>query len=88
MYFKINDEEKKKINVLGFDFILRVRKNTQFEVEVSIETLDLDVIDNIKILDEEIGLRSAQEILEQSVFNWIEANTDEADRIMNSALSW
>lgn len=88
MYFKINDLEKKKINILGFDFILRVRKNTQFEVEVSIETLNWEVIDSIKISDEEIGLRSAQELLEQSVFNWIEENTDEADRIMNSALSW
>ncbi|WP_347099650.1 DUF1108 family protein [Staphylococcus ureilyticus] len=88
MYFRINDEEKKKINVLGYNFILRVRKNTQFEVEVSIETLDLDVIDSIVVADEEIGLRSAQELLEQSVFNWIEENTDEADRIMNSVLSW
>lgn len=88
MYFRINDETKKKVKVIGFDFFLRVRKITQFDVKVSIETLDQEVIDEIEISDEAVGVRTAQDILGQSVINWIEENTDEADRVMNSILNW
>ncbi|MEM5397309.1 DUF1108 family protein [Staphylococcus gallinarum] len=88
MYYEINDENKKVINVQGFNFILRVRKQTHFEVNISIETLQHEVIDEILVSDEELGVNAAREILEQSVFNWIEENTDEADRIMNKVMAW
>lgn len=88
MYYEINDENKKVINVQGFHFTLRVKKITQFEVNISIETLHHEVIDEILVSDEELGVNAAREILEQSVFNWIEANTDEADRIMNKVMAW
>lgn len=88
MYYKINDESKKVINIQGFQFILRVRKMTQFEVNISIETLDSLSIDEILVADEELGVNTAREILEQSAFTWIEQNTDEADRIMNRVMQW
>ncbi|MDW4443373.1 DUF1108 family protein [Staphylococcus saprophyticus] len=88
MYYRINDESKKVINIQGFQFILRVRKMTQFEVNISIETLDSLSIDEILVADEELGVNTAREILEQSAFTWIEQNTDEADRIMNRVMQW
>ncbi|MEY8603572.1 DUF1108 family protein [Staphylococcus nepalensis] len=88
MYYKINDESKKIINVQGFQFILRVRKVTQFEVNVSIETIEQELVDEIVVADEELGVNTAREILEQSVFNWLEENTDEADRVMSTVMQW
>ncbi|WP_436938427.1 DUF1108 family protein [Staphylococcus xylosus] len=88
MYYKINDESKKIINVQGFQFILRVRKVTQFEVNVSIETIEQELVDEIVVADEELGVNTAREILEQSAFTWIEHNTDEADRIINRVMQW
>ncbi|WP_435373526.1 DUF1108 family protein [Staphylococcus nepalensis] len=88
MYYKINDENKKIINVQGFQFILRVRKVTQFEVNVSIETIEQELVDEIVVADEELGVNAAREILEQSVFNWLEENTDEADRVMSTVMKW
>ncbi len=88
MYYKINDESKKIINVQGFQFILRVRKVTQFEVNVSIETIEQELVDEIVVADEELGVNATREILEQSVFNWLEENTDEADRVMSMVMKW
>lgn len=88
MYYKINDESKKIINVQGFQFILRVRKVTQFEVNVSIETIEQELVDEIVVADEELGVNTAREILEQSVFNWLEENTDEADRVISTVMQW
>ncbi|NQD99138.1 DUF1108 family protein [Staphylococcus xylosus] len=88
MYYKINDESKKIINVQGFQFILRVRKVTQFEVNVSIETIEQELVDEIVVADEGLGVNAAREILEQSVFNWLEENTDEADRVMSTVMQW
>lgn len=88
MYYRINDESKKVINVQGFQFILRVRKMTQFEVNISVETLDNVFIDEILVADEELGVNTAREFLEQSVFKWIDENTDEADRVMSAVMKW
>ncbi|WP_426432711.1 DUF1108 family protein [Staphylococcus xylosus] len=88
MYYRINDESKKIINIQGFQFILRVRKVTQFEVNVSIETIEQELVDEIVVEDEELGVNAAREILEQSVFNWLEENTDEADRVMSKVMQW
>lgn len=88
MYYRINDESKKVINIQGFQFILRVRKVTQFEVNVSIETIEQELVDEIVVADEELGVNAAREILEQSVFNWLEENTDEADRVMSKVMQW
>lgn len=88
MYYRINDESKKIINIQGFQFILRVRKVTQFEVNVSIETIEQELVDEIVVADEELGVNAAREILEQSVFNWLEENTDEADRVMSKVMQW
>lgn len=88
MHYRINDESKKVINIQGFQFILRVRKMTQFEVNISIETLDSLSIDEILVADEELGVNTAREILEQSVFKWIDENTDEADRVMSAVMTW
>lgn len=88
MYYRINDETKKIINIQGFQFILRVRKVTQFEVNVSIETIEQELVDEIVVADEELGVNAAREILEQSVFNWLEENTDEADRVMSKVMQW
>ncbi|AID01542.1 hypothetical protein BE24_05495 [Staphylococcus xylosus] len=88
MYYRINDESKKIINVQGFQFILRVIKVAQFEVNVSIETIEQELVDEIVVADEELGVNAAREILEQSVFNWLEENTDEADRVMSKVMQW
>ncbi|MCD8830266.1 DUF1108 family protein [Staphylococcus gallinarum] len=88
MYYRINDENRKIITVQGFQFVLYVRKQTQFEVKVSIETLEYELIDEILVADEELGVNTAREVLEQSVFNWLETNTDEADRVISKVMAW
>lgn len=88
MYYRINDENRKIITIQGFQFVLYVRKQTQFEVKVSIETLEYELIDEILVADEEIGVNTAREVLEQSVFNWLETNTDEADRVISKVMAW
>lgn len=88
MYYRINDESKKIINVQGFQFVLRVRKMTLFEVNISVETLDNVFIDEILVADEELDVNTAREILEQSLFKWIDENTDEADRVMSAVMTW
>ncbi|MEB7507142.1 DUF1108 family protein [Staphylococcus xylosus] len=87
MYYEIHDENRKIINVQGFHFTLRARKMVGLEVNISIETMQHDVIDEMTI-DEESGIDYAREYLERSVFNWLEENTDEADRIMNRVMQW
>lgn len=88
MYYRINDGKRKIISIQGFQFVLYVRKETQFEVEVSIETLEYELIDEIVVSDEELGVNTAREILEQSAFAWIEQNTDEADRVISKVMAW
>ena len=87
MYYRINNESKRSL-MFRFQFILRIRKMTQLEVNISIETLDSVSIDKILVADEELGVHTAREILEQSVFKWIDENTDEADRVMSAVMKW
>lgn len=88
MYYRINDEDNRIINVQGFEFILRVRKSSQFEVIVTIETFEQEIINEASITDEEIGINQARESLEQSVFEWLEENTDTADRVISTVMQW
>lgn len=87
MYYEINEETKKVVNIQGFHFTLKVKKITQFEVNISIETLQHEVIDEINI-NEMTGFDYARDYLGQAVFNWLEENTDEADNIITAVMTW
>lgn len=87
MYYEIGTTKSKVIKLLGFEFRINLFKKED-NIEVTLLNKNNDFIDSIQINDEYAGIATAQEILEQSAFTWIEQNTDEADRIMNRVMQW
>ncbi|MCE5003365.1 DUF1108 family protein [Staphylococcus pseudoxylosus] len=87
MYYEIGTTKSKKIQLLGFDFRITLYKDED-NIEVTLVSEDNEYIDSVPIYDEYAGIVTAQEILEQSAFTWIEENTDESDRIMNRVMQW
>ncbi|MGO3838681.1 MAG: DUF1108 family protein [Vagococcus sp.] len=87
MYYGIGEIRRNFIKVDGFVFHVKGTK-TQFGVFVEITDKHEKLVDSAEINDEDIGLQSSHEIFEQSIYNWIEQNTDESDRIMNRVMQW
>lgn len=87
MYYEIGTSKSKKIELLGFKFRITLYKHED-NIEVTLVDENNVFIDSIQIYDEYAGITTAQEILEQSAYTWIEQNTDEADRIMNRVMQW
>ncbi|MGO2869169.1 MAG: DUF1108 family protein [Staphylococcus equorum] len=87
MYYGIGTSKSKKIELLGFKFRITLYKHED-NIEVTLVDENNVFIDSIQIYDEYAGITTAQEILEQSAYTWIEQNTDEADRIMNRVMQW
>ncbi len=77
---------KKVINVDGFDFKLAVKKQ-DYSILVNVLDLEDRFIDSINITDEN-DLYTALDILNQSIYEWIEENTDERDRLINLVMRW
>ncbi|HDJ5634386.1 TPA: DUF1108 family protein, partial [Staphylococcus aureus] len=75
MYYEIGDVCQKVINVDGFDFKLAVKKQ-DYSILVNVLDLEDRFIDSINITDEN-DLYTALDILNQSIYEWIEENTDE-----------
>ncbi|HCW7681096.1 TPA: DUF1108 family protein [Staphylococcus aureus] len=86
MYYKIGDVCQKVINVDGFDFKLVVKKQ-DYSILVNVLDLEDRFIDGINITDEN-DLYTALDILNQSIYEWIEENTDERDRLINLVMRW
>lgn len=86
MYCKIGDVCQKVINVDGFDFKLAVKKQ-DYSILVNVLDLEDRFIDSINITDEN-DLYTALDILNQSIYEWIEENTDERDRLINLVMRW
>ncbi|HCU8088079.1 TPA: DUF1108 family protein [Staphylococcus aureus] len=86
MYYKTGDVCQKIINVDGFDFKLAVKKQ-DYSILVNVLDLEDRFIDSINITDEN-DLYTALDILNQSIYEWIEENTDERDRLINLVMRW
>ncbi|CAC8313390.1 TPA: DUF1108 family protein [Staphylococcus aureus] len=86
MYYKIGDVCQKVINVDGFDFKLAVKKQ-DYSILVNVLDLEDRFIDSINITDEN-DLYTALDILNQSIYEWIEENADERDRLINLVMRW
>ncbi|XGJ11060.1 DUF1108 family protein [Staphylococcus aureus] len=86
MYYKIGDVCQKVINVDGFDFKLEVKKQ-DYSILVNVLDLEDRFIDGINITDEN-DLYTALDILNQSIYEWIEENTDEQDKLINLIMKW
>ncbi|HDA5133709.1 TPA: DUF1108 family protein [Staphylococcus aureus] len=86
MYYKTGDVCQKIINVDGFDFKLAVKKQ-DYSILVNVLDLEDRFIDGINITDEN-DLYTALDILNQSIYEWIEENTDEQDRLINLVMRW
>lgn len=86
MYYKTGDVCQKIINVDGFDFRLRVKKRA-YSVEIVVLDHEGNSIDEILVSDEN-DLYTALDILKQSIYEWIENNTDEQDKLMNLVMKW
>ncbi|MBJ6141283.1 DUF1108 family protein [Staphylococcus aureus] len=86
MYYKIGDACQKVINVDGFDFKLAVKKQ-DYSILVNVLDLEDKFIDGVNITDEN-DLYTALDILNQSIYEWIEENTDERDRLINLVMRW
>ncbi|HHW7640261.1 DUF1108 family protein [Staphylococcus aureus] len=86
MYYEIGDMIRKNIHVNGFDFKLAVKKQ-DYSILVNVLDLEDRFIDGINITDEN-DLYTALDILNQSIYEWIEENTDERDRLINLVMRW
>ncbi|HAY1066909.1 TPA: DUF1108 family protein [Staphylococcus aureus] len=86
MYYKIGDVCQKVINVDGFDFKLAVKKKDH-SILVNILDLEDKFIDGINITNEN-DLYTALDILNQSIYEWIEGNADDYDRLINLVMKW
>ncbi|MBU7180588.1 DUF1108 family protein [Staphylococcus aureus] len=75
MYYEIGDVCQKVINVDGFDFKLAVKKKDH-SILVNILDLEDKFIDGINITNEN-DLYTALDILNQSIYEWIEENADD-----------
>ncbi|MCO6060539.1 DUF1108 family protein [Pseudomonas sp. MOB-449] len=74
------------MNVDGFDVKLAVKKQ-DYSILVNVLDLEDRFIDGINITDEN-DLYTALDILNQSIYEWIEENTDERDRLINLVMRW
>ncbi|MEI1873362.1 DUF1108 family protein [Staphylococcus aureus] len=86
MYYEIGEIIRKNIHVNGFDFKLAVKKQ-DYSILVNVLDLEDRFIDSINITDEN-DLYTALDILNQSIYEWIEENTDERDRLINLVMRW
>ncbi|HDF8572417.1 TPA: DUF1108 family protein [Staphylococcus aureus] len=86
MYYEIGDVCQKVINVDGFDFKLAVKKKDH-SILVNILDLEDKFIDGINITNEN-HLYTALDILNQSIYEWIEENADDYDRLINLVMKW
>ncbi|HDH5955690.1 TPA: DUF1108 family protein, partial [Staphylococcus aureus] len=77
MYYEIGDVCQKVINIDGFDFKLAVKKK-DYSILVNILDLEDKFIDGINITNEN-DLYTALDILNQSIYEWIEENADDYD---------
>ncbi|HHQ2291352.1 TPA: DUF1108 family protein, partial [Staphylococcus aureus] len=75
MYYEIGEVCQKVINVDGFDFKLAVKKQ-DYSILVNVLDLEDRFIDGINITDEN-DLYTALDILNQSIYEWIEENADD-----------
>ncbi|HDF6486028.1 TPA: DUF1108 family protein [Staphylococcus aureus] len=86
MYYKTGDVCQKIINVDSFDFRLRVKKRA-YSVEIVVLDHEGNPIDGLLVSDEN-DLYTALDILKQSIYEWIENNTDEQDKLINLIMKW
>lgn len=86
MYYKTGDVCQKIINVDGFDFRLRVKKRA-YSVEIVVLDPERNSIDGLLVSDEN-DLYTALDILKQTIYEWIENNTDEQDKLINLIMKW
>ena len=86
MYYEIGDVCQKVTNVDGFDFKLAVKKKDH-SILVNILDLEDKFIDGINITNEN-DLYTALDILNQSIYEWIEENADDYDRLINLVMKW
>ncbi|HDJ2790780.1 TPA: DUF1108 family protein [Staphylococcus aureus] len=86
MYYEIGDVYQKVINVDGFDFKLAVKKKDH-SILVNILDLEDKFIDGINITNEN-DLYTALDILNQSIYEWIEENADDYDKLINLVMKW
>ncbi|MFG6173826.1 DUF1108 family protein, partial [Staphylococcus aureus] len=70
----------------GFDFKLAVKKQ-DYSILVNVLDLEDRFIDGINITDEN-DLYTALDILNQSIYEWIEENADDYDRLINLVMKW
>ncbi|MDT4042375.1 DUF1108 family protein, partial [Staphylococcus aureus] len=62
-------------------------KKQDYSILVNVLDLEDRFIDGINITDEN-DLYTALDILNQSIYEWIEENTDERDRLINLVMRW
>ncbi len=86
MYYKTGDVCQKIINVDGFDFRLRVKKQA-YSVEIVVLDHEGNSIDGLLVSDKN-DLYTALDILKQTIYEWIEFNTDEQDKLINLIMKW
>ncbi|MFO3691807.1 DUF1108 family protein [Staphylococcus felis] len=80
MYFKEGKKISNIFNIDGFNFRRETTRESN-KIRVVIMTLEYEYVDEIVVFDLN-HIHEAEEVLRQSVFDYIENQTDELDKIM------
>ncbi|MBJ6292012.1 DUF1108 family protein [Staphylococcus aureus] len=86
MYYEIGEERVKPIKVDGFKFFMHAIKELN-SVTIKVNSIDREEVYNIIVTDES-GVQIAMENIYNAIYEWIEENTDEQDRLINMLTNW
>ncbi|EGQ3902548.1 DUF1108 family protein [Staphylococcus pseudintermedius] len=80
MYFKKGSKVSHILNIEGFKFRRETTRENN-KIRVVIMTLEYEYVDEVVVFDLN-HIHEAEEVLKQSVFDYIENRTDELDKVM------
>ncbi|MBO0929134.1 DUF1108 family protein [Staphylococcus sp. 30400_3112M30941] len=86
MYYEIGEIIRKNVHVNGFDFKISILKGHK-GITIQIKDTNNVPIKHAYVVDEN-DLYTALDILKQSIYEWIEENTDDYDRLINLVMRW
>ncbi|OWT04139.1 DUF1108 family protein (plasmid) [Staphylococcus aureus] len=86
MYYEIGEEHVKPIKVDGFKFFVHAIREVN-GVAIKVNDIDRREVYNIVVTDES-GLQIAMDNINAAIYEWIEHNTDEQERIINMIMKW
>ncbi|MCR0869047.1 DUF1108 family protein [Staphylococcus aureus] len=86
MYYEIGEEHVKPVKVDGFKFFVHAIREVN-GVAIKVNDIDRREVYNIVVTDES-GLQIAMDNINAAIYEWIEENADDYDRLINLVMKW